>query len=66
MLVFLGARFTYYLLYDLFWRYIDRTIHLEVELPEYIYIYIYSILDDRIIVYIFTQTIFYGENTINP
>ena len=62
MLVFLGARFTYYLLYDLFWRYIDRTIHLEVELPEYIY----SILDDRIIVYIFTQTILYGENTINP
>ena len=36
MLVFLGARFTYYLLYDLFWRYIDRKIHIEVEFPEYI------------------------------
>jgi hypothetical protein len=36
MLVFPGAHFTYYLLYDLFWRYIDRTIHIEVEFPEYI------------------------------
>ena len=39
MLVFPGARFTYYLVYDLFWRYIDRTIHVEVEFPEYTWIF---------------------------
>ena len=36
MLLFRGACFTYYLLYNLFWRYIGRTIHIEVEFPEYL------------------------------
>ena len=36
MLIFPSVHFTYYFLYDLFWRYIDRTIHIEDEFPEYI------------------------------
>ena len=51
MLVFPWACFTYDFLYDLFWRYIGRTIHIEVDFPEYllslltarkIYIYIHG------------------------
>lgn len=41
--------------------------HVEKSAFEFIMrTWIYSILDDRIIVYIFTQTILYAENNINP